>query len=96
MSRKIVDALRTDSPQILPSLLMCDFGNLEREIARLEAAGIKTLHLDVMDGVFVPNFTYGMTIVAAIRKLTNLVLDVHLMIQDPIRYVGALRKREQT
>ncbi len=89
MARQIVDVLRNDSPQILPSLLMCDFGNLEREIGRLEAAGIKALHLDVMDGVFVPNFTYGMTIVEAVRKITSLPLDVHLMIQDPIRYVDA-------
>jgi ribulose-phosphate 3-epimerase len=68
---------------------MCDFGNLEREIGRLEAAGVRALHLDVMDGVFVPNFTYGMTIVSAIRKLTRLPLDVHLMIQNPGQYIDA-------
>jgi ribulose-phosphate 3-epimerase len=71
----------------LPSLLLCDFGNLEREIERLEEAGVSALHLDVMDGVFVPNFTYGMTIVSAIRKLTEIPLDVHLMMVNPEQYV---------
>jgi len=68
-------------------LLLCDFGNLESEIDRLEKAGVAALHLDVMDGVFVPNFTYGMTIVAAMRKLTDLPLDVHLMMVHPEKYV---------
>ncbi len=71
----------------MPSLLLCDFGNLEREIARLEEAGVAGLHLDVMDGSFVPNLTYGMPIVAAIRRLTDLPLDVHLMISHPHKYV---------
>ena len=76
-------------PAVLPSLLICDFGNLEREIRQLEDAGCKGLHLDVMDGRFVPNLTYGMPIVDAIRKLTDLPLDVHLMIEGPGRYVQA-------
>ncbi len=75
------------SPVVLPSLLLCDFGNLEREIERLEEAGVAALHLDVMDGVFVPNFTYGMTIVQALRKITDLPLDVHLMMVNPEKYV---------
>ena len=75
------------SPTILPSLLQCDFGNLEREVERLEEAGVAGLHLDVMDGVFVPNFTYGITIVAALRKLTDLPLDVHLMMVNPEKYI---------
>lgn len=74
---------------MLPSLLLCDFRNLEREIGRLEAAGVAALHLDVMDGVFVPNFTYGLPIVAAIRQLTRLPIDVHLMIADPGKYARA-------
>ena len=82
-----ISNLREASPAILPSLLLCDFGNLEREIERLEDAGVVALHLDVMDGVFVPNFTYGMTIVAALRKLTELPLDVHLMMVNPEKYV---------
>ena len=76
-------------PQLLPSMLLCDFANLEREIRILEENGIQILHLDVMDGDFVPNFTYGMTIVEAMRKVTDLFLDVHLMISQPDRYVEA-------
>ncbi len=68
-------------------MLMCDFGNLEREIAHLTEAGVKALHLDVMDGNFVPNLTYGMPVVAAIRRLTDLPLDAHLMINHPAQYV---------
>lgn len=78
--------LRAAAPVILPSLLLCDFGNLEREIRAVEAAGARALHLDIMDGHFVPNITYGFTIVEACRRLTELPLDVHLMIADPARY----------
>jgi ribulose-phosphate 3-epimerase len=74
---------------VLPSLLQCDFKNLESEIRRLEAAGVAALHLDVMDGHFVPNLTYGMPIVAAVREITELPLDVHLMISEPHKYVQA-------
>jgi ribulose-phosphate 3-epimerase len=70
-------------PAILPSLLLCDFGQLDREVERLEEAGAKGLHLDVMDGHFVPNLTYGLPIVEAIRRRTQLQLDVHLMISRP-------------
>lgn len=76
---------------VLPSMLLCDFGNLEREIRQLEAAGFHGLHLDVMDGVFVPNFSYGLPIVRAFRRLTDLPLDVHLMMVNPGRYVGEFR-----
>ena len=79
--------LRDAAPVILPSLLLCDFGNLEREVDKLRAAGIRALHLDVMDGHFVPNLTYGMPIVEALRRLTDMPLDVHLMIAEPQRYV---------
>lgn len=79
--------LRAEQFVILPSLLQCDFGNLEREVERLSAAGVKALHLDVMDGHFVPNLSYGMPIVEGLRKLTNLPLDVHLMISEPAKYV---------
>lgn len=85
--REAVAQLRQRAPVILPSLLLCDFGNLEREIAQLEQAGVKALHLDVMDGHFVPNLTYGLPIVAACRKLTSLPLDVHLMISQPERLI---------
>ena len=72
---------------MLPSLLLCDFGNLEAEIRRLETAGVKALHLDVMDGHFVRNLTYGLPIVAAVRRITRLPLDVHLMISQPGAYI---------
>lgn len=85
--RECLTELRSAAPVVLPSLLLCDFGNLEREVARLTEAGVKALHLDVMDGQFVPNLTYGMPIVAALRRLTKMPLDVHLMIAEPQRYV---------
>lgn len=88
IGRAALDQLR-GKPIILPSLLQCDFKNLERDVLRLEAAGVAALHLDVMDGHFVPNLTYGMPIVSAIRQLTDLPLDVHLMISEPQKYVEA-------
>lgn len=78
--------LKRVRPTILASLLLCDFANLEREVRSLEEAGVECLHLDVMDGHFVPNMTYGMPIVESLRKITRLVLDVHLMITDPTMY----------
>lgn len=79
--------LHQAAPQVLPSLLMCDFGNLAREVEALEAADIKALHLDVMDGQFVPNLTYGMPIVEGLRRLTDIPLDVHLMIERPENFI---------
>ncbi|REJ70479.1 MAG: ribulose-phosphate 3-epimerase [Planctomycetota bacterium] len=79
-------ALRGTSA-ILPSMLMCDFGHLAREVERLEAAGTVGLHLDVMDGHFVPNTSYGLVLVETFRRLTKLPLDVHLMISNPAEYV---------
>ena len=67
------------------------FRKPEREIAAVETAGCKALHLDVMDGVFVPNITYGMTIVRAARQCTDLPLDVHLMIVNPEKYIEEFR-----
>ncbi len=84
--QKAIETLRSVRPTILPSLLLCDFANLEKEVRLLEEAGVECLHLDVMDGNFVPNMSYGMPIVAAIRKVTDLLLDVHLMISDPKTY----------
>lgn len=88
-SREKIFQLRDAAPAILPSLLQCDFGDLKSVIQRLEAAGAAGFHLDVMDGHFVPNFTYGMPIVQAVRNLTDLPVDVHLMIEQPQRYVEA-------
>ena len=75
--------------EILPSILSADFARLGEDIHRVEAAGIRMLHVDVMDGHFVPNITLGPPIVKSVRKITKLTLDVHLMITDPDRFVGA-------
>lgn len=61
--------------------------NLEKEVCRLKNSGIDMLHFDVMDGIFVNNITYGLPVLSAIRKITDMTLDVHLMITDPVRYV---------
>ena len=73
--------------KIAPSILSADFANLERDIHVLEKNGADLVHVDIMDGIFVPNITIGIPVVAAIRKITDLHLDVHLMIDRPIRYV---------
>jgi len=69
------------------SILSADMLNLEKEVRRLEASGIDMLHFDVMDGVFVPNISYGLPILSAIDGITDMTLDVHLMITDPLKYV---------
>ncbi|SFP28244.1 ribulose-phosphate 3-epimerase [Oscillibacter sp. PC13] len=71
--------------KIAPSILSADFANLERDIQRIETADY--VHVDVMDGMFVPNITIGIPVVASIRKVTKMPLDVHLMIVEPVRYV---------
>lgn len=80
-------ALQAEPPVIAPSMLKCDFGNLQREIELLEQAGARLLHLDVMDGHFVPNLSYGPMVVERMRERTGLVFDAHLMISDPDRYL---------
>ena len=77
---------------ISPSMLSADYVNLQRDIEMTEAAGAKWLHVDVMDGHFVPNITFGPGMVKALRPITNMVLDVHLMIDTPIRYVDEFCK----
>ena len=67
--------------------MAADLANLEREIHRLEDAGARVLHLDVMDGHFVPNLSFGLPVVEAVRRVTDLPLDVHLMISEPGRYI---------
>jgi ribulose-phosphate 3-epimerase len=73
--------------EIAPSILSADFAHLAREIETVEGAGADLIHLDVMDGRFVPNMTIGPPVVASIRKITRLPLDAHLMIEDPERYL---------
>jgi ribulose-phosphate 3-epimerase len=73
---------------VAPSLLSADFGRLAEEIKRAEDAGADLLHVDVMDGHFVPNITMGPVIVEAIKRSATVPLDVHLMISDPIKYLG--------
>lgn len=75
------------SVKISPSVLTADFLELAEDIKRLEKAGTDMLHLDVMDGVFVPNISFGVPIIKSIRKHTKLPLDVHLMITEPHRYI---------
>ena len=78
--------------KLAPSILSADFVNLERDIRALTPAGADYVHVDVMDGIFVPNITIGIPVVAAIRRITQLPLDVHLMIDRPLRYVDEFCK----
>lgn len=78
--------------RIAPSILSADFGRLADEVRAVEAAGADVIHVDVMDGRFVPNITIGPLVVEAVRKVTRLPVDVHLMIVEPERYVEAFAK----
>ena len=77
--------------ELSPSLLSADFTNLKSDIEILDKSGVKYLHLDVMDGMFVPNISFGPMIIKQLRPLTNMVFDVHLMIEDPDRYVQSFK-----
>jgi ribulose-phosphate 3-epimerase len=79
------------SIQIAPSILSADFSNLEAEIRDVEQAGADIIHVDVMDGHFVPNISIGPVVIEWIRKRTTLPLDVHLMISEPLRYIDDFR-----
>jgi ribulose-phosphate 3-epimerase len=74
-------------PAVLPSLLACDFSRMDAELAALAAAGVRIVHLDVMDGHFVPNLTYGAPVIASWRKSSDALFDAHLMLADPARYL---------
>jgi ribulose-phosphate 3-epimerase len=74
--------------RIAPSVLSADLGHLAEQVARVEAGGAEWIHVDVMDGHFVPNLTFGAPVIRALRKVTALPLDVHLMVEHPERYIS--------
>lgn len=78
--------------ELSPSMLSADFTKLGEQIREIENAGVKWLHIDVMDGAFVPSISFGMPVIASIRKQTNLFFDVHLMIEEPGRYIQDFKK----
>ena len=77
---------------VSPSLLSADFSRLGAECKRMEESGTDWLHLDVIDGVFAPNITFGVPVVKSLRSQTDLVFDLHLMIKDPLKYIEAFAK----
>lgn len=83
----VLRRLLSGLPLIAPSMLKCDFANLHREVELLESAGARVFHLDVMDGHFVPNLSYGAPVIKSLRAITSLPFEAHLMISDPARYL---------
>lgn len=76
---------------LAPSLLGADFKNLEKEVKAVEEAGARYLHLDVMDGAFVPSISFGMPVITSLRGCTDMVFDVHMMVEEPVRYIDDVR-----
>ena len=84
--------LSTGKIFLAPSLLSADFANLQSQIMKVEQEGVSLLHIDIMDGHFVPNLTMGPSVVKCIRNVTNLIFDVHLMLTDPIDFIKPFAK----
>lgn len=78
--------------ELAPSILSCNFANLEADIKETYGTDLKILHIDVMDGLFVPNISFGFKIISDLRKITDYYFDTHLMIEDPIRYIEDFKK----
>ena len=76
---------------LAPSILAADFGNLRKEIQTVSEAGAQYIHIDVMDGMFVPSISFGMPVIQSVRSCTDKVFDVHMMVEDPGRYVESIR-----
>ena len=89
---QLAATLDARGPVVLPALLLCDFGHLAREVERLESAGAAGLHLDVMDGRFVPQLTYGLVVVEAVRRAARGPIEVHLMVEQPESCIEAYAK----
>ena len=80
------------SKQIAPSLLAADFARVGEQLKEIESVGVKYLHLDVMDGIFVPSISFGMPVIESLRKSSDMIFGVHMMVIDPERYIEVIKK----